>query len=255
MAEALIGGLLSARLCGPDSIRTADPAAGRRDHLKRQFGIQVSESNRDVAAWGDCIILAVKPHVIGEVLKEIAGELTEALVVSIIAGMPISRVTDICGQRARIVRAMPNTPALVREGMTVLAVGHGVGEQDVADVRQIFEVVGKVVPIEERFMDAVTGLSGSGPAYVFLAVEALIDGGVKMGLPRDIAKVLATQTVLGAARMIMETGQHPACLKDRVTSPGGTTMAGLHRLEQGGLRATLIDAVEAATKRSEELGR
>lgn len=255
MAEALIGGMLSAKLCGPDRIRTADQAVGRRDYLKSQFGIHVSESNRDIAAWGDCIVLAVKPHVIGEVLKDIAGELTEALVVSIIAGVPISRITDSCGQQTRIIRAMPNTPALVREGMTVLAVGHGVGVQDVADVRQIFEGVGKVVPVEERFMDAVTGLSGSGPAYVFLAIEALIDGGVKMGLPRDIAKVLATQTVLGAARMVMETGQHPASLKDRVTSPGGTTMAGLHRLEQGGLRATLIDAVEAATKRSEELGR
>jgi len=255
MAEALIGGILSAKLCGPDQIRTADPAVGRRDYLKSQFGIQVSESNRDVAVWGDCIVLAVKPHVIGEVLKDVAGELTEALVVSIAAGVSIGRITDLCGQRTRIVRAMPNTPALVQEGMTVLAAGHGVGAQDVADVRQIFEVVGKVVQVEERFMDAVTGLSGSGPAYVFLAIEALIDGGVKMGLPRDVAKVLATQTVLGSARMVMETGQHPASLKDRVTSPGGTTMAGLHRLEQGGLRATLIDAVEAATKRSEELGR
>jgi len=255
MAEALIGGMLSAKLCGPDSIRAADPSVGRRDYLKNRFDIQVSDSNRDVVAWGDCIILAVKPYVIGEVLEELSGELTEALVISIIAGVSIGRVTDICGRRTRVIRAMPNTPALVRDGMTVLAVGSGVEEQDVADVRQIFEGVGKVVPVEERLMDAVTGLSGSGPAYVFLVIEALIDGGVKMGLPRDIATLLAAQTVLGAARMIVETGQHPASLKDRVTSPGGTTMAGLHRLEQGGLRGNLIDAVEAATKRSEELGR
>jgi pyrroline-5-carboxylate reductase len=189
------------------------------------------------------------------VLKEIAGELAESLVVSIAAGVPISRVADHCGRRTRIIRAMPNTPALVREGMTVLAVGADVDKQDVDDVRRIFEAVGKVIPVEERLMDAVTGLSGSGPAYVFLVIEALIDGGVKMGLPRDIATVLATQTVLGAARMVLETGQHPASLKDRVTSPGGTTIAGVHRLEQGRLRATLIDAVEDAAKRSQELGR
>ncbi len=255
MAEALIGGMLSAKICGSDNIRAADPDAGRREYLKGQFGIQVSASNRAVAAWGNCVVLAVKPHVIGEVLTEISGELTETLVVSIAAGVQISRVMECCGRQARIIRAMPNTPALVREGMTVLAVGPGVGGQDVADVRQIFGVVGKVVSVEERLMDAVTGLSGSGPAYVFLAIEALIDGGVKMGVPRDIAKVLATQTVLGAARMVMETGEHPASLKDRVASPGGTTIAGLHRLEQGGLRVTLIDAVEAATKRSQELGR
>jgi pyrroline-5-carboxylate reductase len=150
---------------------------------------------------------------------------------------------------------MPNMPAMVHEGMTALAIGSCAHEQDVATVRCIFESVGKVVPIEERLMDAVTGLSGSGPAYVFLAIEALADGGVKMGVPRDIAAVLAAQTVLGAAHMVLKTGQHPARLKDQVASPGGTTIAGLHRLEQGGLRATLIDAVEAATKRPQELGR
>jgi pyrroline-5-carboxylate reductase len=255
MAEALIGGMLSARLCGPDRIRVADPAAGRRDHLKKQFGIQTSGSNREVAAWGDIVVLAVKPQVLDEVLKEIGGGLAKALVVSIVAGAPISRVADACGRRTRVVRAMPNAPAMVREGLTALAIGGGIHEKDVASVRRIFESVGKVVPVEERLMDAVTGLSGSGPAYVFLAVEALADGGVKMGLPRDIAGVLAAQTVLGAARMVLETGQHPARLKDQVTSPGGTTIAGLHRLEQGGLRATLIDAVEAAAKRSQELGR
>ena len=254
MAEALIGGMLSAKLCVSDSIRAADPAAGRRDHLKKQFGIQVSESNRDVALWGDCIVLAVKPQMIGEVLKEIGGELADALVVSIAAGVPIRRVTDLCGRRTRVIRAMPNTPALVQEGMTALSIGANVDQQDVADVRRIFEVVGRVVPVEERLMDAVTGLSGSGPAYVCLVIEALIDGGVKMGLSRDVATILAAQTVLGAAHMVLETGQHPASLKDRVTSPGGTTIAGVHCLEQGRLRAVLIDAVEAATKRSQELG-
>ncbi len=255
MAEALIGGMLSAKLCEPDRIRTADPSAVRLDHLKQAFGIQTGGSNREVAAWGDIVVLAVKPQVLDGVLKEIGGELAKALVVSIVAGVPISRIMEACGGRMRVVRAMPNMPAMVHEAMTALAIGSGVREQEVASVRRIFESVGKVVPVEERLMDAVTGISGSGPAYVFLIIEALTDGGVKMGVPRDTAALLAAQTVLGAARMVLETGQHPARLKDQVASPGGTTIAGLHRLEQGGMRATLIDAVEAATKRSQELGR
>lgn len=255
MAEALIGGMLSAKLCGPEQIRAADPAAGRLDHLKQAFGIQTGGSNREAADWGDIVVLAVKPQALDGVLKEIGSELARGLVVSIVAGVSISRIADACGCRIRAIRAMPNMPAIVREGMTALAFGSDVQAQDVASVRRIFESVGKVVEVEERLMDAVTGLSGSGPAYVFLAIEALTDGGVKMGLPRDIAGVLAGQTVLGAARMLLETGQHPARLKDQVASPGGTTIAGLHRLEQGGLRATLIDAIEAATKRSQELGR
>jgi pyrroline-5-carboxylate reductase len=255
MAEALVGGMLSAKLCGADSIRVSDPITERLDVLKKKYGIQTGGSNREIAAWGDIVVLAVKPQVLEGVLKEIGAELSTSLIVSIVAGAPIGRIKDICGQGARVIRAMPNTPALVHEGMTALAVGTGVQERDVGAVRRIFESVGKVVPVEERLMDAVTGLSGSGPAYVFLAIEALADGGVKMGVPRDIAGVLAAQTVLGAARMVLETGQHPARLKDQVASPGGTTIAGLHRLEQGGLRATLIDAVEAATRRSQELGR
>lgn len=255
MAEALIGGMLSAKLCKPDQILTADLDAGRLDHLKKTFGIRIGGSNREAAGWGDVVVLSVKPQALDGVLKEIGGELLKALVVSIVAGAPISRIAGACGGQTRVVRAMPNMPAMVHEGMTALAIGSGVQEQDVASVRRIFESVGKVVPVEERLMDAVTGLSGSGPAYVFLIIEALTDGGVKMGVSRDIAAVLAAQTVLGAARMVLETGQHPARLKDQVASPGGTTISGLHRLEQGGLRAVLIDAVEAATKRSQELGR
>ncbi|MBM4127027.1 MAG: pyrroline-5-carboxylate reductase [Nitrospira sp.] len=255
MAEALIGGMLAAKLCQPDHIHVSDPMADRLDFLKRKYGVQTSGSNSAVVAWGDIVVLAVKPQMLDQVLKEIGPELAKVLVVSIVAGVPIGRIIDACGPRARVVRAMPNTPAMVQQGMTALAIGDGVQEQEVASVRGIFESVGKVVPVEERLMDAVTGLSGSGPAYVFLAIEALADGGVKMGVPRAIAELLAAQTVLGAAQMVLETGQHPARLKDQVASPGGTTIAGLHRLEQGGLRATLINAVEAATKRSQELGR
>jgi len=255
MAEALIGGLLDAKLCKPDQLRATDPVSGRLEHLKRTYGIQVGSQNRDAVAWADVAILAVKPQAMDAVLAEIKAELAKVLVLSVAAGVPIRRITETCGAKTRVIRAMPNTPAMIRAGMTALAMGPGIPDDDVACARQVFESVGKVVPVEERLMDAVTGLSGSGPAYVFLAIEALADGGVKMGLPRETSELLAAQTVLGAARMVLETGQHPARLKDQVASPGGTTIAGLHRLELGGLRATFIDAVEAATKRSQELGR
>ncbi len=255
MAEALIGGILSAKLCRLDRIWVTDPAVGRVDHLKEKYGVQAGGKNREAVVWGDIVVLSVKPQILDAVLKEIGNELAKTLVVSVVAGVQIRRIMDACGQHMRVIRTMPNTPAMVHEGMTALTIGPGVQEEEVACVRQIFESVGKVVSVEERLMDAVTGLSGSGPAYVFLAIEALTDGGVKMGLPRDTAGLLAAQTVLGAARLVLETGQPPAHLKDQVASPGGTTIAGLHRLEQGGLRATLIDAIEAATKRSQELGR
>lgn len=255
MAEALIAGLVSTRCCAPDQIWATDPVAARCDTLKRLYGVRVGGTNQEAAAWAGIIVLAVKPQILNGVMKELAGELKRALTVSVAAGIPIQTITSAGGTGTRVVRAMPNTPAMVREGMTALAIGPGVSEGDAGLARRMFESVGKVVAVEERLMDAVTGLSGSGPAYVFLAIEALADGGVKMGLPRATAEVLAAQTVLGAARMVIETGEHPARLKDKVASPGGTTIAGLHRLEVGGMRATLIDAVEAATKRSQELGR
>lgn len=255
IAEALIAGALSAGVYEPDHIYAADPDTRRVDHLKQKYGVLASTSNRDAVIHGSSVVLAVKPQMLDAVLQEIGADLVEKLVVSVVAGASIRRVVDACGRPVRVVRAMPNTPALVQEGMTALAIGPGVEQEDTARVRRLFESVGRVVLVEERLMDAVTGLSGSGPAYVFLAIEALADGGVKMGLPRETACLLAAQTVLGAARMVLQTGQHPARLKDQVASPGGTTIAGLHQLEQGGLRATLIDAIEAAAKRSQELGR
>lgn len=255
MAEALIGGLLASNLCAPDQIWATDPVAARREALAAQYRIRVGQSNREAAAWADVVVLAVKPQILDAVLGEIATEAAKSLVLSVAAGIPIRAIAERCGGMTRIVRAMPNTPALVREGMTAVSLGAGVSESDAALATTIFESVGKVITVEERLMDAVTGLSGSGPAYIFLAIEALADGGVKVGLPRATAELLAGQTVLGAAKMVVATGEHPARLKDRVASPGGTTIAGLHRLEAGGLRATLIDAVETATKRSQELGR
>jgi pyrroline-5-carboxylate reductase len=254
MAEAMIGGLIAGHVCSAEALWATDPVAPRRDRLKGQFGIRTGQNNRQAVRWADVVILAIKPQTVPEVLREIGPDLSGRLVVSIAAGVTIGTIGQWAPTAGKIVRAMPNMPALVREGLTALAIGAGVSEDDIQLIRAIFEAVGRVVPVEERLMDAVTGLSGSGPAYVFQAIEALADGGVRMGLPRQTAELLAAQTVLGAAKLVLESGEHPAKLKDRVASPGGTTIAGLHRLEQGGFRATLMGAVEAATKRSQELG-
>ena len=254
MAEALIKGVLASKIYKAEQIHVTDPDTARLDHLKTQYGVQTGVTNHEAVVFSDVVILAVKPQVAAEVLKEIGDVLAKRLVISVVAGVRLGRIIEACGPKARIIRAMPNTPAMISEGMTALAIGAEIEESEMRCARQIFESVGRVVRVDERFMDAVTGLSGSGPAYVFLMIEAMADGGVKMGLPREAASLLAAQTVLGAARMVLETGDHPARLKDQVASPGGTTIAGLHRLEQGGLRGILIDAVEAATRRSQELG-
>lgn len=255
MAEALIGGLLASKAASPDTIAATDPMAARRDLLTSRFGIRVGEENGKAVRDADLIVLAVKPQALPGVLKEVGPALSGKLVVSIAAGVTVAWMRERMAQPRGLVRAMPNTPALVREGVTALAYPADLAADDLASVRSVFEAVGSVVSVEERLMDAVTGLSGSGPAYVFVAIEALADGGVKMGLPRATAQLLAAQTVLGAARMVLEREQHPAQLKDQVASPGGTTIAGLHQLEVGGMRGCLMAAVEAATKRSQELGR
>lgn len=255
MAEALIGGLLAAEAGEAASICATDPLAARRDLLKSRFGIQVCADNSDAIREADIVVLAVKPQAIQAVLDDVGQALAGKLVLSIAAGVTTAWIGERTRSPRGIVRAMPNTPALVREGVTALAYRADLAADDLAAAQALFEAVGSVVSVEERLMDAVTGLSGSGPAYVFVAIEALADGGVKMGLPRATAELLAAQTVLGAARLVLESGEHPARLKDQVASPGGTTIAGLHRLEAGGLRSCLMAAVEAATNRSQELGR
>lgn len=255
MAEALIGGLLAAQVGETALIYATDPIAARRDLLKSRFGIQVGSDNRDVVREADLVVLAVKPQAMQAVLDDVGKALAGKLVLSIAAGVTTAWIGERIVTPRGIVRAMPNTPALVREGVTALAYQADLATGDLAAVRALFEAVGSVVSVEERLMDAVTGLSGSGPAYVFVAIEALADGGVKMGLPRATAELLAAQTVLGAARLVLELGEHPARLKDQVASPGGTTIAGLHQLEMGGMRSCLMAAVEAATNRSQELGR
>lgn len=255
MGEALIKGLAQAGLVPAASITAADP---RRDHLEqvaKRYGIRAVADNAALVGGADVIILAVKPQIMAAVLKEIAPVLDGSqLLISIAAGVSTRKLRDQLGRPARLIRVMPNTPALVLEGVTAVARAEGLAPGDLEAAQELFAAVGKVVVLDESAMDAVTGLSGSGPAYVAMTIEALADGGVKMGLDRATAMTLAAQTVLGAARLILDTGVHPGQLKDMVSSPGGTTIAGVAALEEGGLRRALIQAVERATLRSRELG-
>jgi pyrroline-5-carboxylate reductase len=254
MGSALIRGLTKAGLLAPDEIIASDINQKTLDQLKKEVGIQVTVDNTLVVKSSEMILLALKPDLIRPVLKEIRGTLSrEHLVISIAAGVPIKTIEDVIGNECRVIRVMPNTPCLIGAGVSAYSPGRGATDKDRKDVRSLLEAVGMTVELPEKQLDAVTGLSGSGPAFVFMVIEALSDGGVKMGLPRPVAMQLATQTVLGAARMVQETGKHPGELKDQVASPGGTTIAGIKALEQGGLKAALIEAVEAATRRSIEL--
>jgi pyrroline-5-carboxylate reductase len=254
MAEALIRGLLHAGVVSTGQIAGSDPRLERCQELREKYAISVGTGNLDVARRAEILILSVKPQVMSKVLDEIAPEVhPNALVISIAAGIPIAAI-EAKLPKARVVRTMPNTPALVAAGATAIAAGGHATEEDLQAAKRIFDSIGLTVILEESQMDAVTGLSGSGPAYIFLIIEALSDAGVKVGLSRYNAQALAAQTVLGSAKLLLETNEHPGRLKDMVTSPGGTAIAGLHTLEQGGLRTTLINAVEAATKRSRELG-
>jgi pyrroline-5-carboxylate reductase len=255
MGQALIAGMLAAKAAAPDEIHATEVVVERLDQVKAQYGVHVGMDNSAAAGWADITILAVEPQGLDHVLDDLRGVLTEGkLILSVAAGYPIARIVAHLTPSVRVVRCIPNTPSAVQAGVCAVAWGANISEDDERIARAIFESVGKVVVVEERLMDAVTGLSASGPAYIFLVIEALADGGVKMGLPRDAALALAAQTVFGAAKMALETGEHPGRLKDQVASPGGTTIAGLHALERGRLRASLMDAVEAATKRSKELG-
>lgn len=255
MAEALCGGLLTAGVPARQ-LRAADPEPERRRALASRLGIEVSAHNRDAVAGSDVVVVAVKPSVVPRALAELRAEAAARapLWISIAAGVRLASLADALPPGARIVRAMPNTPAQVRCGATAICGNERASADDLALARSLFESVGICWQApDESQLDAVTGLSGSGPAYVFVFLEALAEAGARVGLPRDAAALLARQTVLGAARLVEATGRQPAELKDQVTSPGGTTIAGLERLEAGGLRAALYEAVAAATRRSREL--
>ncbi len=256
MGEAMIRGLLKAGLVPAEDIFATDVRLDRLEQLGKLYGIHALSDNSLLVKRVDVVILAVKPQIIHQVLKEVARAVTpRQLFISLAAGVPTAALRADLPKGVRLIRVMPNTPALVLEGVTAVAKADALQKGDLETAEEIFGAVGKVVVLEEEALDAVTGLSGSGPAYVALMIEALADGGVKVGLDRLTAMTLAAQTVLGSAKLLIETGAHPGQLKDMVTSPGGTAIAGIAALEEGGVRRTLISAVERATLRSRELGR
>ena len=256
MAEALIRGLVRGQHIAAGNVVASAPRQERLDELAKAYGIEVTTDNGAVADRCNVVVLSVKPQILDKVLREIGDRLRPGtLLISIAAGVDTATIEQAVSDGVRVVRAMPNTPALVGAGATAVSAGSRASAPDLATARALFDAVGISIELDEGQLDAVTGLSGSGPAYIFLILEALADAGVKVGLARRNAQRLAAQTVMGSAKLLLETDEHPGKLKDMVTSPGGTAIAGLHTLEQGGLRTTLINAVETATKRARELGR
>lgn len=254
MAQAMSRGFISKGVVKPHKIMASDTVPQMLDCIKEQ-GVRISRSNLEIVENSDLIIIAVKPHVVSPILQEVSSKVTrEKLFLSIAAGVTLETLEKNLPSQTRVIRAMPNTPALVQTGATVIAPGSSVLQGDRELIQGLFRTIGICEVGTEEQLDAVTGLSGSGPAYGFLAIESLADGGVKMGLPRDLAQKLAAQTLLGAAKMVLESGKHPGQLKDEVCSPGGTTIAAIHKLEETGFRSSLITAVETATNRAKELG-
>ena len=255
MGEALVNGLLHGQVCKPEQIFCSDVRPERQKEIRQVYGVKVTSRNIEVVKQSEILILAVKPQVMKPVIGEIGKYIDlSKLVISIAAGVPLSAIESCAEKELRLIRVMPNICVSVREGVSAIAAGKNVEKEDLTIAKTIFDSVGKSLFIGENLLDAVTGLSGSGPAYIFLIIDALADAGVRVGLARNDALILASQTILGAAKMQIETGEHPGKLKDMVTSPGGTSIAGLHALEEGGLRAALMNAVEAATQRSKALG-
>ena len=254
MAEALIRGLLKSSLVDVNSLRVSDVSEGRLRCFKESYSLKTFQLNAPLVADSDILILAIKPQNMREVLREVRDMVRpDQTIISIAAGIPTSFIMEELQREARVVRVMPNTPALVLEGASAISLSPYATAEDLELARSIFSSVGKVVVVEERLMDAVTGLSGSGPAYLFLAMEAMREAGVDLGLPPEVAHLLVVQTFLGSARMVMETEEDPRALRQRVSSPGGTTLAGLKVLEERGFPDILKKAIEAAAQRSKEL--
>lgn len=254
MATALAGGFIRAGLVTPEEVLASDLAEPARAAFAKETRARAVAANAEVVAFARILVIAVKPAQVPDVLAGLRAAFTPRhLLVSIAAGVTLARLEEACGS-GRVVRVMPNTPALVGASASAFAAGSGATMEDARLVQRLLSSVGLAFEVKEALLDAVTGLSGSGPAYAFQIIEALSDGGVAAGLPRDVATRLAAQTLLGSAKMVLETGQHPGALKDMVTSPGGTTIDGIHELEKGGLRAALINAVRAAAEKSRKLG-
>ncbi|MBU1193491.1 MAG: pyrroline-5-carboxylate reductase [Proteobacteria bacterium] len=256
MAEALISGLVLSKAARSSDIICSDISQDQLDAVADKYHISTTTDNLEVVKKSEVIIYATKPQILGTVLEQTASALDPSkLIISIAAGVPLAAIASVLPEKMRLIRVMPNICAFVKQSATAIAAGEHASKEDLAMATAIFDSVGKTVIIQENIlMDAFTGLSGSGPGYIFLIIDAMADAGVKMGLSRKDSLMLSAQTVMGSAQLLLESQEHPGQLKDRVTSPGGTTIAGIHALEEGGLRATLINAVESATKRSKELG-
>ena len=255
MAEALIAGLLRVKFTVPEHIMAFDTDRERLRFVQKKYGVRNASDNNHLSSRCDPIVFCVKPQSMKEVIEEMAESLDPSkLLISIAAGVPLHTIETYARKQLRLIRAMPNINVLVQEGASALAAGDLATEEDLKLAKAIFDCVGRSIIIHEPLMDAVTGLSGSGPAYIFLIIEALTDAGVHLGMTRPQALTLVAQTVMGSVKLLSDTGEHPALLREKVTSPGGTTAAGLYKLEQGGLRKILMNAVIAATQRSKELG-
>lgn len=256
MGEALVSGLLGNGSTRPEQIICSDANPVKLEAMGTKYGVRTMADNIAAVRDADIVIYAVKPQILAKVLRQTADSLDMSkLVISIAAGVPLAAIESCLEKKLRLIRVMPNICAFVGESASAVAGGDNASSEDVKVAMAIFDAVGKTVFIGENYlMDAITGLSGSGSAYIFMIIDAMADAGVKMGLARQDALFLSAQTVLGAAKLLLESKEHPGQLKDRVTSPGGTAIAGIHTLEKGGLRTTLINAVEAATARSRELG-
>jgi len=256
MASALARGFIGGGIAAADSIVASDVSEQARVAFAREVGARVQPNNRDLARQASTIVLAVKPNQVAGVLAEMRSDLTrDHLVISIAAGISLKAIESALQPGTRVIRVMPNTPALVGACASAYALGESATSEDAQIADRLFASIGSTFEVKEGLLDAVTGLSGSGPAYVFVMIEALSDGGVAAGLPRDAAIRLAAQTVLGAAKMVLDTGLHPAALKDMVASPGGTTIEGLHELEKAGVRGAIMNAVRAAAEKAAQMGR
>jgi pyrroline-5-carboxylate reductase len=255
MAEALARGFINKNIIKASNVYATDIMEVRKE-VFASFGANAADTNSEVVANSDVVFIAVKPQYVSLVLKEVRPVLTpKTVIVSIAAGVTLATLKEAAGEDSRVIRVMPNTPCLVGETASAMCLGGKADDGDADVVKQLFDAVGVIYKVDEKLLSAVTGLSGSGPAYIFVMIEALSDGGVKAGLPRDIATQLAAQTVLGSAKMVLETGKHPGVLKDMVTSPAGTTIAGVHELEKAGVRNAFINAVTGAASRADELSK
>jgi pyrroline-5-carboxylate reductase len=255
MASALAKGFLTAGLVAPENLIASDPFDAARAAFQKETGARTTSSNLEVLKSAQTVFIAVKPAHVAALLTEIKSAAKSShLFITIASGVPLHKYEAGLGVSTRVIRVMPNTPAMVGASASAYSLGNAATREDGEWARKLLSAVGLAYEVKESLLDAVTGLSGSGPAYIYLVIEALSDGGVAAGLPRDIATRLAAQTVLGSAKMVLETGLHPGALKDMVTSPGGTTIEGIHELEKGGVRAALMSAVRAASDKSKKLG-